>query len=170
MQKSKKVGYRHFAITRLINTYPIENQQQLLDLLKDEFQVETTQSIISRDLTDLGVIRQHYKDKIVYEMPDASASREMIRLGVKSITYNEATVVVNTMRGFAPFIGDYLDQKEDPGILGTLAGETVVFVAPTSIKNIHTVYENVCSALFYKSEDAVAPQEQQHNQNQTGKS
>lgn len=153
MQKSKKVSYRHFAITELINTHTIENQQQLLDLLKSEFQVETNQSIISRDLVDLGVVRQHYKDKIIYEMPDTSADREIVRLGVKSIVHNEATIVVNTLRGFAPIIGDYIDQKDDPEILATVAGENVVFVAPKSIKNIESVYEKICQALFYKQEE-----------------
>lgn len=158
MEKSSKVTYRHYAITELINSHAIENQQQLLTLLKDVYDIETNQSIISRDLMSLGILKQPYKNKIIYEMPDKSTSREILRLGVHSVVRNETLIIINTLRGLPPFIGDYLDQQKDLGILGTLAGENVVFVAPTSTKNITDVYDKVCQALFYKREEEQTPQ------------
>lgn len=158
MEKSAKVVYRHYAIKELISGRTIESQQQLLALLKDEYQIETNQSIISRDLADLGVIKQKYKDKVIYELPHDDVNREILRLGVQSVVCNETMIVVNTLRGLPPFIGDYLDQKKDSGVLATLAGENVVFVVPTSIKNINAVYNNVCDVLFYKIEEPVAEQ------------
>ena len=153
MEKRSKASYRQYAITELVNSHAIENQQQLLKLLKDEYEIETNQSIISRDLMSLGILRQSYRDKVIYEMPNKSTSREILRLGITSVVHNEALIIINTLHGLPPFIGDYLDQQKDLGILGTLAGENIVFVAPISINNIHAVYKNVCQALFYKPEE-----------------
>lgn len=152
MEKYAKVTYRHYAIKELINEHVIESQQQLIDLLKEDYQIETNQSIISRDLADLGVVKQNYKGKIVYELPDITATKEILKLGVESVVHNEMMIVVNTVRGLAPFIGDYLDEQKNLNILRTLAGENVVYVLPVSMKNIEASFHAVRDALFCKED------------------
>lgn len=155
MKKNTKTFRRQDAIKELVKSRAIENQQQLLGLLEETYGIESNQSIISRDLMALGILKQPYKNKIIYELPSENASKEILRLGVHLIVHNETLIIIHTLKGLPAFIGDYLDQQKDLDILGTLAGENIIFVAPTSVKDIAKTYENVCQALFYKQDKTV---------------
>lgn len=155
MKKATKTFRRQDAIKELIKSHTIENQQQLLDLLKETYGIESNQSIISRDLMTLGILKQPYKNKIIYELPSSDTTKEILQLGVHSIVHNETLIIIHTLKGLPAFIGDYLDQQKDLGILGTLAGENIVFVAPASVKTITKTYDNICQALFYKQDKSV---------------
>ena len=49
------------------------------------------------------------------------------------------------------FVADFLDAQKNIGILGTLAGENTVFVAPILVNTIDTVYKAVCKKLYFKT-------------------
>lgn len=150
MEENNPVKTRKKIIVDLIKRYPIENQDMLVELLKNEYNIETNQSVVSRDLRELGVTKYRFKDTMIYELKEVDVAKEILRLGVVSIVHNESTIIVNTLAGLAPYIGDFLDQHIDKGILGTLAGENAVFVAPQSTKNIKTVFETICQLVHYK--------------------
>ena len=59
-------------------------------------------------------------------------------------------IVITTHPGLAAFVGDFLDKEKGLNVLGSLAGENVVFVVPTSIKHIAKTYKIVCEKLHFK--------------------
>jgi transcriptional regulator of arginine metabolism len=146
-----KIVVRKEAIQELINSYPVENQEKLVELLKEEYGIATNQSIVSRDLRELNVTKRKLKDKMVYELQELDVQKEILRLGITDVVHNDMLIVIKTLPGLAAFVGDYLDLQDDIGILATLAGENVVFVTPRSIKNINEVFTVLCQLVHFKS-------------------
>lgn len=151
--KTDKVRLRHEALQELIKTYPVENQAMLVTLLKEKYGIDTNQSIVSRDLHDLEVSKQKYKDTTIYELKSIDASKEILRLGVKDVVHNESLIVIKTLAGLADFVGDYLDAQKEASILATLAGENVVFVTPSSVHKTETVFKMVCKLVHFKQKE-----------------
>lgn len=153
--KEKKTQKRQQAIKELIKNNPIENQLSLVELLKQKYNLETNQSIVSRDLHALGVSKQKYKDSLVYELSETDASKEILRLGVLEIQHNETLIVIKTLPGLAAFTADYIDAHASSlHILGTLAGENTVFVTPFSIKTIESCSKKLSALLYFKAIEA----------------
>jgi transcriptional regulator of arginine metabolism len=82
-------------------------------------------------------------------MPTEDPTREILRLAVVGVESNETLLVVHTLGGLATFVGDYLDRYKEQGILATLAGENVVFVVPTNIRNIDTLLTTVRTLVYH---------------------
>ena len=141
---------RKEAIKELIKKHPVENQDMLVDLLKKKYAIETNQSVVSRDLRELGVTKHTFQNTMIYEFKELNISKEICRLGVLDIVHNESMIVVKTLAGLAPFVGDFVDAQTDIGVLATLAGENVVFVMPQSVKHITKTFDAVCQALYFK--------------------
>jgi transcriptional regulator of arginine metabolism len=150
MTKGESLTTRKAAIKDLIKRYPVENQEALVALLKKEYDIETNQSIVSRDLRELEVVKHSVKGRMIYELKEIDATREILRLGVLDVAHNESMIVVKTLAGLSAFVGDYLDQQTDIGILATLAGENVVFVMPHSTEHIREVFEATCQCVYFK--------------------
>ncbi len=143
---------RREAIQALIKNHAIENQQQLVELLWTEYQIETNQSMISRDIREMGIVKKKIKDQLAYELSEVDVTREITRLSVVSIRRNESLIVIKTVGGLASFVGDRIDTHEqDLEILGTVAGENTVFVTPRSTRTITKTYELVCHLLGFKN-------------------
>jgi transcriptional regulator of arginine metabolism len=149
MKKNKK-KMRQEALKELIGLYPVEDQTTLASLLKQKYNIDTNQSIISRDLRELHVSKKVVDDISVYDLENQNSTLELLIRSIHTIVHNEVLIIVNTVPGLASFVGDYLDQQKLSGVIGTLAGENVLFVAPTSIKNIASIYVTICKALHYK--------------------
>jgi transcriptional regulator of arginine metabolism len=149
--KRNKLTERHTAIAELVKTHAIEDQGMLIDLLKEKFNIETNQAAISRDIRALGITKKARGKQLVYELPDIDAVTEILHYAVESVQHNEAMIIVNTVSGTADMVGDFLDtHKNDLGILATLAGENVVFIAPKSIKNIEALCNKLSQYLKIK--------------------
>ncbi len=147
---AKKLS-RKSAIKALITSQPVENQGTLVELLKNKYGIMTNQSIVSRDLRELNVSKQQYKDTMIYELKEVDVSKEILRNSIISIEHNEVMMLVTVLPGVAAFVGDYIDANRDGAkILGTIAGENMIFVMPVSIKKINDSYESLCALLYYK--------------------
>ena len=149
MEKTR-FNKRQTAILELVKTHTIEDQTGLIELLQKEFGIETNQAAISRDLRKLGIHKRAHEGTMVYELPHIDIMSEILRYAVVSIRHNEALIVITTVGGTAAFVGDYLDAQTDLNILGTLAGENMVFITPTSMKNIEDLYNKLCHRLKVK--------------------
>lgn len=129
---------RQFTIKEIIRRKQIQSQEELLQLLKVEG-LEATQATLSRDLAEMGVIRQNTSDGIRYELPETptETSRLQILLSyeVTSIQANESLVVIKTLPGRAQGVAELVDALKHPNILATIAGDNTIFVAPTSAKH-----------------------------------
>lgn len=152
MTKKDKVTLRQEAIKELITQYPIEDQQTLVDMMQQHHNIETNQSIVSRDLRILGISKHKTRDKMIYELPQFDASQEILHLAVVEITYNESLIIIKTRPGLASFVADYLDLQQDLQILGTIAGENTLFVAPESTKKSKEIAQKIALLLNYKEE------------------
>jgi len=141
---------RREAIQKLIGGHSLESQQKLMAMLVNEYGIETTQAVISRDLRILGIDKRNVGGVMIYEPSSIDTRKEILRLGVVSVRYNKFMIVIKTIPGLADFVADCLDLYEDIGILGTVAGENTVFVSPVSATNIEKIFKKVCKVLYYK--------------------
>jgi len=149
MKKNKK-NIRQQALTELISLHQIEDQTTLANLLKDKYNIETNQSIISRDLRELGVAKKIVDEASVYEINTTNTTYELLIRSIVAIQYNESLIIIKTVPGLASFVGDFIDQQNLPQLIATLAGENVVFVAPKSIHSIAKTFMIICKALHFK--------------------
>ena len=145
-----KFSKRKLAIQDLIKTHAVEDQAALLDLLKTKHGIETNQAAISRDLRSLGISKRTRGNTVVYDLPRVDVVSEIMYYAVKSIVHNESMIIVNTVSGTADVVGDFLDDQKDLEIMGTLAGENVVFVVPRTVKNIEKLCQQLAQRIKIK--------------------
>lgn len=150
MKKRDKVSTRHDAIKELIKTTPIEDQQTLVSMIKQRYGIDTNQSIVSRDLRALGIGKHKVGEKMVYELPEHDASREILRLAIANMNHNEQVIAIQTLPGLASFVADYLDLQEHNLIMATVAGENVVIVFPSSVNQTKELYNTLTTLLYFK--------------------
>ncbi|MBS0623573.1 MAG: hypothetical protein JSS62_03025 [Verrucomicrobia bacterium] len=136
------------VLMSVIRHYKPSNQMQILKILKDEYQIDANQAMISRDLKKLGVVMKQEEGRRVYVLPNKDTEMQMLQLAVTNVCHNETMIVVSTTAGTAPFVGDLIDRSH-LDILGCIAGENTIFVIPVSIKNIKKVFKSLCEALYY---------------------
>lgn len=141
---------RQEKIKELLKRELISDQHKIVNLLKKEYGIETNQTVVSRDLRKLGVVKKPIKGVMAYEIPTVDIRSEILRLALVDIVHNESMIVIKTQPALADFVGDYLDSHADLEIAGCLSGENTVFVAPGSTKDISRIYRNVCQKLNFK--------------------
>jgi transcriptional regulator of arginine metabolism len=122
---------RRRAVARLIRSRPIATQEELLEALRaDGF--EATQATLSRDLARLGARRVSSPDGARYELAEEDRRDGLSALAglVASVACNGALVVVRTHPGSAPAVARAVDLARLPDVLGTIAGDDTIFIAP----------------------------------------
>jgi len=113
---------RQKRILNLIRARPIGTQEALRAHL-ERGGVPATQSSVSRDLEELGVVKHHGR----YALPQANgdATRGLLGLDVAG----EALIVAKCLPGRASSVAVEIDDAALPQIVGTLAGEDTIFIA-----------------------------------------
>lgn len=150
MSTKNKIIQRQEAIKELIKNEPIEDQQTLIQLIKKRYGIATNQSIVSRDLRQLGVSKHLINNRMIYEVKEQDASREILRLAIIDVQHNESLIIIKTLAGLSDFVADYLDMQEDLAILGTVSGENTIFVAPKTKTKIETLFKEIRKILYFK--------------------
>jgi transcriptional regulator of arginine metabolism len=140
------------ALKKLIESGQFTDQKSLIEALRNEYNIETNQASISRDLHKLGVVKKRVNGELIYQIGEFDPKIEILRLGVVRVVKNEAMIIVHTINGLADFVGDYIDTHVGQEVIGCLAGENVVFVSPTTITQIDAVYQLICEVLYYGGE------------------
>ena len=129
---------RHLKIREILQHNNVENQHDLLLLLRDSG-MTVAQATLSRDCAELGIIRLRINGSYRMAVPDDNAGRiikGLVGVEVLAVNANETTVILRTLPGRAHGVGSYLDQLRSPLILGTIAGDDTVLVIPSSVQNI----------------------------------
>lgn len=113
---------RQKRILNLIRAQPIGTQEALRAHL-ERAGVSATQSSVSRDLEELGVVKHHGR----YALPHANgdATRGLVSLGVAG----DVLVIAKCLPGRASAVAVEIDDATVPEIVGTLAGEDTIFIA-----------------------------------------
>ncbi len=140
------------ALKKLIESGQFSDQKSLIEALRNEYNIETNQASISRDLHKIGALKKRVNGELIYQIGEFDPKIEILRLGVVKIVRNEAMIVVHTINGLADFVGDYIDTHVGQDVIGCLAGENVVFVSPISIASIEAVFQQICEVLYYGGE------------------
>lgn len=130
-------------LTELLEGGALSTQEELVaELKRRNFHV--TQSTISRDLRRIGAVKaQDPSGRTVYRfteeimaVPVPTSNLEGL---VLDMAHNGAMIVISTSPGSASLIARHLDAMKSEGILGTIAGDDTVFVAPVSVKEIDQI-------------------------------
>lgn len=125
--------HRRALIRNLLSEQAIGSQEDLATLLEQRG-VVCTQATLSRDLRDLGVVRERGPSGPRYRLDPRNryleVLREVVGMEIQNVRHNGVMVVVRTLTGRAEGVAGYLDSWGNPDILGTVAGDDTVFVSP----------------------------------------
>ena len=127
---------RQQKILGLIQAKPIGTQEDLRSLLESSG-VPSTQSSVSRDLEELGVVKQRGH----YTLPQKNGAGTR---GLLSLDHaGDVLVVARTVPGLASSVAVEIDAAAIPEIVGTLAGEDTIFIAVREAKAQRTTIKKV---------------------------
>jgi len=122
---------RREAIRAILADGAVTSQGDLLKRLRQRG-IRASQATLSRDMAALGVQRAAGPGGTRYLPQDGAGALPLdpVRRLVSSVESNGALVVVRTQASTAAAVARALDEARVPDILGTLAGDDTVFVAP----------------------------------------
>ena len=132
---------RQQRILSLIQAKPIGTQADLRMFL-ERSGVPTTQSSLSRDLDELGVVKQRGH----YTLPRTNGTTTR---GLLSLDHaGDCLVIARTIPGLASAVAVEIDAAALPDVVGTIAGEDTIFIAVrepkaqrTTIKRVWEIFE-----------------------------
>jgi transcriptional regulator of arginine metabolism len=126
---------RRNAIVRLLAGGGVRKQQELVRLLRRQGHV-ATQSSISRDLREIGVL----KARGCYVLPPqdvvrANGNFSSLAQFVREIRRaGPCLTVVKTSTGAAQSVAVAIDKAQWPEVVGTLSGDDTIFIATGSAR------------------------------------
>ena len=141
---------RHFHILKLIGSDKVESQQTLLDELEKE-KISISQSTLSKDLKELGIIKVRgkegrfrfvqTKEREVYHV-GLMLKKELVDFLTDSIAVGNL-VVLKTVSGNASGLAKCLDEIGWNEIIGTIAGDDTIVVITKEPNNAQSVVEKL---------------------------
>jgi transcriptional regulator of arginine metabolism len=112
----------------------VTTQDELCSALADAG-IEVTQTTVSRDIAELGLVKVRDADgHMKYARPgtqdhDAMESlANALRTWAMQLTASGSLVVATTPNGYADPLAQAIDQAGHPKIIGTIAGENAVLI------------------------------------------
>ena len=109
--------------------------------------VSATQSSVSRDLDELGVVKHHG----FYALPHANgdAARGLVGLDVAG----DVLLVAKCLPGRASAVAVEIDDAAIAEIVGTLAGEDTIFIAARDQKSQRTAMKKIWEMFGFVRDD-----------------
>lgn len=133
------------VIRGLIGDGFIGTQADIAKQLKSKgFKV--TQSTVSRTLNEMGVTKELSNGKQIYRLGSGKAKsqyRGSLSELVTSINSNDVLIVIKTSPGSAMFIAGFIDHECSSSVLGTVAGDDTIFVAPKNIEKLQSTRKEI---------------------------
>jgi transcriptional regulator of arginine metabolism len=129
------VSERLNALRKILESGKNSTQEELRDMLEAKGH-NVNQSTISRDLRKIGAIKgTDNKGRTVYRLSEISQESSFVAQSVGdlilNITHNDSMIVIQTSPGSASLVARHLDMNKPADILGTIAGDDTIFVAPS---------------------------------------
>ena len=127
---------RQKKILNLIRAKPIGTQEALRAHL-ERAGVSSTQSSVSRDLEELGIVKHDGK----YSLPHSNGdlTRGLLALD----TAGDVLIVAKCLPGRASAVAVEIDDAAMSQIVGTLAGEDTIFIAARDQKSQRAVMKRI---------------------------
>ncbi|MBM4252068.1 MAG: ArgR family transcriptional regulator [Deltaproteobacteria bacterium] len=135
---------RQRKITEIIRRSPVRNQSELVALLT-KAGIESTQASVSRDLSDMGVV----KVDGVYRAPQLEPGQSQLVDHLAAEKIGDHLIVVRTGPGHAQAVALHLDRAKLTGVAGTIAGDDTIFIALRSRDDQSKVMRKIFS-IFKK--------------------
>jgi transcriptional regulator of arginine metabolism len=126
---------RRGAIVRILRQGLVRRQEDLVRLLKKAGH-EATQSSISRDLRDLGVLKASGRyvlppDEVTRANGDFGTLTQFVRALRRA---GPSITVLRTTIGAAQSVAVAIDKAEWPEVAGTLSGDDTIFIATATTR------------------------------------
>lgn len=124
-------------------------QEDISSVLKERG-IEVNQSTVSRALRRLGAVKQADGERVLYRLP-----REVSRANytgslrdlILKVDHNETMVVIRTVPGSASFVGEFLDHASMEFMLGSIAGDDTLFIAPTTSSKMRATLDELMKVV-----------------------
>ncbi len=139
--------HRRNAIVRILRQTAVGRQAELVELLRREG-LEATQSSVSRDLRELGVVKGADR-YLLPSVEDALAPShfEDVQAFVKGWRpAGTHLTVLRTTAGAAQSVAIALDKARWPEVVGTIAGDDTIFIAcasPRTQRRLHAQLQSI---------------------------
>lgn len=132
MQTDLHLAERRAAILRLLRGSVVRRQEDLVTLLHQQG-FDVTQSSVSRDMRELGVIKAQGR----YLPPGAETAAAPGDFGAVArfvravLPAGPSITVVRTGTGAANSVAAVIDKADWPEVVGTISGDDTIFIATT---------------------------------------
>ena len=138
------------AFKALLKEERYGSQGEIVDALKQQGFSNVSQSKVSRMLSKHGAVRtRNAKQEMVYCLPaeiSVPSAKAPLNQLVLDIQHNDVMVIIRTSPGAAQLIARLLDSVgKKEGVLGTIAGDDTIFIAPLKVSEIDFTLEKVKS-------------------------
>ncbi|MFT5634945.1 MAG: transcriptional regulator of arginine metabolism [Cognaticolwellia sp.] len=143
------------AFKDLLNQEQFSSQGDIAEALKSQGFENISQSKVSRMLSKFGAVRtRNARQEMVYCLPaelGMPTAKSPLKQLVLDIEHNDVMIIIRTSPGAAQLIARLLDSlSKSDGVLGTIAGDDTIFIAPTDVKTIKQTISRL-EALFLKN-------------------
>ncbi|WP_076417124.1 MULTISPECIES: transcriptional regulator ArgR [Colwelliaceae] len=143
------------AFKELLKQEQFASQGDIVDALKAQGFDNISQSKISRMLSKFGAVRtRNARQEMVYCLPaelGVPTAKSPLKQLVLDIEHNDVMIIIRTSPGAAQLIARLLDSlSKSDGVLGTIAGDDTIFIAPTKVTAIQKTITKL-EALFSKN-------------------
>lgn len=138
------------AVQELLQKKTVRTQSEIIEMLQKQG-IVANQVMISRVLHKIGAIKMNEDNQIVYRLPTelvTVSTKDPLKQLILNISHNESLIIIHAAPGSASLVARLLDQKNNLGILGTVAGDDTVFVAPEKTKQIKITFQKICKQLL----------------------
>ncbi len=132
---------RHRQIIKLIESGRISSQFDLAQQLS-RVGIDTTQTTLSRDLTEIGVVKSAAGYQVlsamlassneVSQMDRTATLTATVRRLMLEVAIGGTQTVLHTPPGQASALAVEIDRVKMPGVIGTIAGDDCIFIACTT--------------------------------------
>ena len=131
---------RHATIRELIVAEQISTHESMARSLSQR-QIQVSQSTLSKDLRELGVVRAPcagggFRYMLPSDTDTTQRERQILerelRDYVTGVDRAENMVVIKTMSGHAQAVCEAIDRMEWEEVMGTLAGENTIFAVASA--------------------------------------
>jgi transcriptional regulator of arginine metabolism len=140
---------RQGRIVEIVRRLPVASQERLSELLRAHG-IEVTQSTLSRDVRELGLVKIR---GIYHHAPGAGAPaapdnvRRSLQQMVVRADFSGNIVVIKTAPGSGHALGVVVDSAEWTEVVGTIAGDDTLFVLVRSPRMRRQVLKRIEECL-----------------------
>ena len=142
---------RHGAIADVIRGGDIRTQQEIVEALGAQGH-KVTQATVSRDITEMGLVKVAREGRSVYALPTSEEAAEqsgqhrlseLLRDLPIDVRDSGLMLVVRAVPGTAHAIATALDRAGWVDVLGTIAGDDTLFIATADADALGRVRERL---------------------------